>query len=261
MKTKMKALALALCAVMLVATTVFVTVAYLTSTTEQVTNTFSVGNVVITLDEADVDNDSTASDNVTYNDGSVRDIANAYKLLPGLTYAKDPTVHVKSGSEPSYIRMIVTITDYSDVKACFGDNFLPQNFVNGWNADVWKSTNVIDVDETADTATYEFRYYKIVSTLDAQAKAATVSNNGATVTLGEALDNLTTSSVGNDVYFNLEPLFTQIKVPGEVTNDKLANLADVQINVKAYAIQAAGFPNEDAAWAAFPTTTTTDSGN
>ena len=55
MKTKTKALALALCAVLLVVSTVFVTMAYLTSKTDVVTNTFTVGKVTITLDEAKVD--------------------------------------------------------------------------------------------------------------------------------------------------------------------------------------------------------------
>ena len=43
------------CAVLLVSLSVGATLAYLTSTTETVTNTFTVGNVAITLDELDVD--------------------------------------------------------------------------------------------------------------------------------------------------------------------------------------------------------------
>ena len=53
MKTKTKACIAALCAVVLVAASVFATVAYLTSTAE-VTNTFTYGKVAITLDEAKV---------------------------------------------------------------------------------------------------------------------------------------------------------------------------------------------------------------
>ena len=51
MKTKSKALLLTLCAVLLVAASVMGTMAYLTST-DKVENTFTVGNVKITLDEA-----------------------------------------------------------------------------------------------------------------------------------------------------------------------------------------------------------------
>ncbi|MDY5347494.1 MAG: hypothetical protein SPG37_07790, partial [Eubacteriales bacterium] len=57
MKTKNKALLLTLCAMLLVAASIFGTVAYLTSKTENVVNTFTVGQVKITLDEAKVDAD------------------------------------------------------------------------------------------------------------------------------------------------------------------------------------------------------------
>lgn len=58
MKTKSKALLLTLCAVLLVAASVMGTMAYLTST-DKVENTFTVGNVKITLDEAKVNTDGT----------------------------------------------------------------------------------------------------------------------------------------------------------------------------------------------------------
>lgn len=96
MKTKTKALALALCAVLLVVSTVFVTMAYLTSKTDVVTNTFTVGKVTITLDEADVDL-------MGVKDGDTRVKANEYKLIPGHTYIKDPTIHVADDSEECWL--------------------------------------------------------------------------------------------------------------------------------------------------------------
>ena len=98
MKTKTKALALALCAVLLVVSTVFVTMAYLTSKTDVVTNTFTVGKVTITLDEADVKSDGTY---VSNKDARVD--ANEYKLIPGHTYIKDPTIHVADDSEECWL--------------------------------------------------------------------------------------------------------------------------------------------------------------
>ena len=95
MKTKTKALALALCAVLLVVSTVFVTMAYLTSE-DSVTNTFTVGKVTITLDEADVDL-------MGVKDGDARVKANEYKLIPGHTYIKDPTIHVADDSEECWL--------------------------------------------------------------------------------------------------------------------------------------------------------------
>lgn len=93
MKTTKKALLLTLCAVLLVAASVLGTMAYLTST-DEVQNTFTVGQVQITLDEKDTDNSTPDAD---------RDKANAYHLLPGNEYEKDPTVHVNAVSEDSWI--------------------------------------------------------------------------------------------------------------------------------------------------------------
>jgi len=94
MKKTTKALLLTACALVLVIGSVFGTLAYLTSQ-DSVTNTFTVGNVIITLDEKDVDN-STAGEND-------RDKANSYKLLPGHQYEKDPIVHVDPTSENCYL--------------------------------------------------------------------------------------------------------------------------------------------------------------
>lgn len=97
MKTKTKALVLALCAVLLVVSTVFVTMAYLTAK-DSVSNTFTVGKVAITLDEADVKPDGTYK-----STKEARVDANEYKLIPGHTYIKDPTIHVEEGSEDCWL--------------------------------------------------------------------------------------------------------------------------------------------------------------
>ena len=96
MKKAKNALLLALCAVLLVGATIAGTVAYLTSTTTEVKNTFTAGNVTITLDEAPVDLYGKV---VTGN----RRTANEYKLIPGHTYTKDPTIHVDTDSEECWI--------------------------------------------------------------------------------------------------------------------------------------------------------------
>ena len=96
MKTRSKALLLTLCAVVLVIATVFGTMAYLTST-DEVKNTFTVGSVKITLDEAKVTTDGKPVEDAE------RVKTNAYHLLPGNEYEKDPTVHVNAQSEDSWI--------------------------------------------------------------------------------------------------------------------------------------------------------------
>lgn len=94
---KLKKAALLLCsAVLLVCISIGATVAYLTSQ-DSVTNTFTVGNVAITLDEALVHDDGTPID------PAARVKANTYKLLPGHLYTKDPTIHVDSKSEDCWL--------------------------------------------------------------------------------------------------------------------------------------------------------------
>lgn len=124
MKKKTKALMLVLCAVLLVTASVLGTMAYLTST-DQVVNTFTVGKVAITLDEAQVDPDGTA---VT---PAARVKQNAYHLLPGHTYTKDPTVHVQANSEDSFIFVKVEngIANYEA-----GTTIAAQIAANGWTA-------------------------------------------------------------------------------------------------------------------------------
>ncbi len=124
MKTRNKALLLALCVVALVAASVFGTLAYLTDT-EEVKNTFTVGNVAITMDEALVDGNGKE---IT-GDGAKRVATNTYKLLPGHDYDKDPTIHVAATSEDCWLFVkvvdeIAAIQDTTTVAA--------QMTANGW---------------------------------------------------------------------------------------------------------------------------------
>ena len=211
MKNK-KALLLSLCAIMLVAATVFGTIAYLTST-DEVTNTFTVGSVAIKLDEADVKTDGTYETN---HESRVK--ANEYHLLPGHTYIKDPTVTVLKGSEESYVRMLVTINEQDDLDAIFAPvGGLPLNQVFGGVSDDWNL--VAETENEDNTRTYEFHYKSTVAAPNA------------------------------DVV--LDDLFESITVPSTITGTQLATIADLEIRVEAHAIQADGFADAGAAWAAF----------
>ena len=108
MKTRNKALLLTLCAILLVIASVFGTLAYLTDS-ETVTNTFTVGSVGLTLDEAKVDEMGKPDGNTRWQP-SETDPKQEYHLLPGHSYTKDPTVTVDAGSEEAYVRMIVTVS-------------------------------------------------------------------------------------------------------------------------------------------------------
>ena len=212
MKTrKLRKAILTLCsALLLVSLSVGMTLAYLTAETEVVQNTFTVGNVAITLDETKVDEYGVA---VT---PAATTQANTYKLMPGHEYTKDPTVHVTKGSEEAYVRVYVQITDIADLLAVCDkteDTFKPEDFVDGWDSDTWISKNYEIKD---NVAVCEFWYKDIVDAREAQK--------------------------------DLEPLFTSIIVPDAATNDEIAKLSDMQINVIAQAIQADGFNTPEAAW-------------
>lgn len=113
MKKTSKALLLGLCALLLVGASVLGTMAYLTSKTDAVVNTFTVGNVNIELDEGVID---STTGKFTDKGASRTKQGQEYHLLPGSDYDKDPTVTVKKGSEPCYLFVKVEngITDIED---------------------------------------------------------------------------------------------------------------------------------------------------
>lgn len=126
MKARNKILLLALCMAALIAVSVLGTMAYLTST-DTVTNTFTVGKVAITLDEAKVNDAGVAVTPVE------RVKANSYKLMPGHSYTKDPTVHVTDGSENCYIFVKVE-NGISDIEASGDTTIAAQLTAKGWKA-------------------------------------------------------------------------------------------------------------------------------
>lgn len=208
---KFKALLVVACALLLVAASVFGTMAYLTST-DTVTNTFTVGKVNITLDEAKVNTDGmpvTPAERVKKN---------SYKLLPGHTYTKDPTVTVKAGSESSYVKMTVTFSNAKELDAIFaptGADLI--SIFKGYDSTEWIAKGNTK-DTTANTRTYEFWYKEAIG-----APTADVA---------------------------LDALFDSITVPGTITGDQLKTIEGMTITVNAYAIQADGFANAETAWEA-----------
>lgn len=156
MKTKSNALLLSLCAVALVVVSVLGTMAYLTSE-DAVVNTFTVGSVEITLDEAKANEDGSLVV------GADRVQANTYKLVPGYVYNKDPMVTVLEGSELSYIKMTVTVTKSEELNEIGLD--ITSTFV-GYDSTNWIYKGKTD-DETANTSTYEYWYKEAVAAPDA----------------------------------------------------------------------------------------------
>lgn len=100
---KKKTLALVLALTLLVAGVVGGTLAWLTDQTTEVKNTFTVGDINISLTETTTD----------------------YKMVPGNTIAKDPTVTVKANSEACWLFVKVTESEN------FG-SFITYAIADGW---------------------------------------------------------------------------------------------------------------------------------
>jgi len=100
---KKKTLALVLALTLLVAGVVGGTLAWLTDRTAEVKNTFTVGDINISLTETTTD----------------------YKMVPGNTIAKDPTVTVKANSEACWL--FVQVTESTDLK-----DFITYAIAEGW---------------------------------------------------------------------------------------------------------------------------------
>lgn len=219
---KKKLLIMSVAMVLVCAFAVGMTIAYLTST-DEVVNTFTVGNVQIQLDEADVDEYGEQLYDSETGSPAPRVPENTYKLIPGHTYTKDPTVTVLSGSESSYIKMTVTFTEAAALDAIFAPNGADLTEIfNGYNPANWIYKGNTE-NTRNNTRTYEFWYKEVVPAVPATAE---------------------------DVA--LDALFDSITVPGSITNAQLATIENMTITVNAYAIQADGFADDAAAWAEYP---------
>ena len=136
MKKQKKVLALVLCAVMLVASSVLATMAYLQDS-DTVTNTFTVGKVGIVLNEAPVDADGQEVEGARVQE-------NAYQLFPGKTYDKDPMVTVDADSEDCWLFVTVD-NQIADIEVEGDTTIAAQMEANGWTL----------VEGTTDVYAYE----------------------------------------------------------------------------------------------------------
>lgn len=118
-----KAFLFTLAAVLLIGCSVGGTLAWLTANTDAVKNTFTVGNINITLTETKKD----------------------FKMVPGCTIAKDPKVTVETGSEACWL--FVKIAESANL-----DDFITYTVVTGENG--WTALTDADNDGIADDGVY-----------------------------------------------------------------------------------------------------------
>lgn len=181
MKKRTKALLLVLCAIMLVTASIMGTVAYLTSTTETVSNTFSVGQVNITLSETKVDAYGTK---LTGDAAGTTSAGQAYKLIPGHEYVKDPTITVTAGSEPCWL--FVKVENGISAYEATTNTIESQLTSNGWTLVDGQSNvyyhAIVDAREAAQTIKV-FEKFVVADTADAVNGWSSVSSENTKVSV------------------------------------------------------------------------------
>ena len=152
MKARSKALLLALCVVLLVAVSVLETMAYLTSKTQVITNTFTVGDINIELTETKPENKQA-------------------KIIPGVDIEKDPKVTVKANSEACWLFVKVEqtgtfVTDKVTYSVMTG--------TDGWTA---LTDNPGVYYREVDAVTADTGFYVLAGNTDHPNGVVTVSEN------------------------------------------------------------------------------------
>lgn len=222
-KKLLTAAVLVMCAVALVVGSVLTTMALLTSSVF-VTNSFTIGDVSITMDEAPVNEDGQpiTGDRVT---------ANTYHLIPGKTYIKDPTIHITSGANND---MYLFVKSRNEIRSAEEGNFVGTSAVpssgaaltmreqmeaNGWVEFVRSGDGVeiVWVYGTRDTATGE------ITPTPVNSESTQLGKNGLSVGVAagsfKLCDNFTIhedATVG--MYSSAEVKFTAFAVQELVTS-------------------------------------------
>lgn len=216
--TKKRFVAILLCVTLVALAAIGATFAYLTDT-KTVDNTFTMGNVKITLDESKVDESGKAveGDRVT---------SNTYNVYPGAVVTKDPIVH-NTGKNAAYIRATVNVSNWMNLCAAYYPDF-KETFPNdGYKAalnllvgELGEGWSVVGV-EAGDTFTIgQFDAKFILRYEGALASGDDTTAMFQTVTIPAGIDNANTDS------------FKEVKVVAQ-------------------AIQADGFDTWEAAFAAY----------
>lgn len=196
-----KTLTIVMAMVLVAAVAITGTLAYMSAQADPVTNTFKFGNMEIKLDESKVGDDGK----IITGEGADRVLENGYKVIPGATVDKDPTVHVKGGSEKCYVYVSVTNNIALD------------------NGTVVASTKYIENETEKD---YNDAKWTIVKT----------EGNTVVYRYNEAVD---ASALDENDFKDLELIFNKVTFSGDITKANVENdLKDGKtIVIKAYAHQ------------------------
>ena len=211
---KKKILALSMCIALAAIAIVGASLAYFTDT-KTATNTFTMGNVKIKLDETDIKNPQ--GDRVTSNE---------YNVYPGAVVTKDPIVH-NIGKNGAYIRATVNVSNWMNLASAYYPDF-KETFPN----DGYKAALNLLVGELGEG-------WSVVEVVE-----------GDTFTLGQFDAKFILKYDGvlaaDD---DTAAMFQTVTIPAGIDNANADSFDEVK--VVAQAIQADGFDTWEAAFAAF----------
>ena len=191
------------------------TLAYLKDSEAQ-TNTFTTGNVLISLDEQKIGSEDRTTE------------TQDYKLFPGMTVTKDPTITVDAKSENAWVAAKVTVS----AEAVGEKDLLDLIGI--------PDTELIDINQVADGGLLE------------KASAAVSNWNGLSLVhetddcfIYQAPDTNTwtlyifmkNAQVKNDKIV----LFEKLTIPTAWDNAEMDVVDTLEINVQAFAVQVNGF--------------------
>ena len=252
MKNTKKAIALLLAFVLTVSLSVATTVAYLTSTASA-QNTFTVGDVKISLLESAVKVGKNNNGFYSYvdNDGETRtSTGNKYEnLVPGSTVCKDPEIK-NIGTVDAYLAAKVTVNvgkdesgkgiDVEEILGCShldmldvtkilsgglavpGEDFVTSHPLHNKNGLPVYGDEDYSVYQVPNKAEGTYTFYFFIEKVKAPNESIV--------------------------------LFEKIDIPATWTNEQLALIGNLKIDIEAYGVQESGFKNcYEAVTTAFPT--------
>lgn len=221
MKSKKKVVTLALAAIIAVTAIAGASLAYFTDT-KTAENVLTMGNVKITLDEADIDeyghkktdSEKRITDGLDYGKKAV---------YPGAVLDKDPTVH-NVGDNGAYIRATVTVSDWKELAAVA----YPELKETAYTADAYKSA-----------------LSKLVGTLGQGWSVIKVNTKDASSDVDFVLkyDGILLSGA------DTTPIFSKVIVPTQITNETNTCINGITVSVEA--IQENSFNSWEAAFTAY----------
>lgn len=209
----MKAVVVLMALVLLIGCGVGGTLAWLMDTTDAVTNTFTVGDINIDLNEHKFNKDGTPTATTT------KENSTDYKILPGTSQAKDPFVTVKKDSEACWVFVkIVEKDNYLFTADGEGNKTYREEKYIQWSIDTNQNWELVSRDPAEPTGAQKVTYI-----------------------YGKKQD-----AVSADTYINILNEKT-VKYASSLTKDNLNALDETKpvLEFTAYAIQSEGLKKNE----------------